>query len=74
VAGGPNSVMQDPYVKAAGLAGCAPAKCYIDHLEFSSLNEVAINWNAPLAWVTAWLDERSSAFMPQSPPRARRAP
>ncbi|HEX7667999.1 MAG TPA: glycoside hydrolase family 9 protein, partial [Polyangiaceae bacterium] len=57
VSGGPNSGLQDPYVQAAGLKGCAPQKCYVDNIAAFSVNEVAINWNAPLAWVTAYLDE-----------------
>jgi endoglucanase len=59
LSGGPNSGLQDPYVQAAGLHGCAPQKCYADHIEAWSANEVAINWNAPLAWVTAYLDEQA---------------
>ncbi len=59
LSGGPNSGLQDPYVKAAGLAGCAPMKCYADNIEAWSANEEAINWNAPLAWVAAFLDEHS---------------
>jgi endoglucanase len=59
VSGGPNSGLQDPQVKAAGLAGCKPQKCFLDHVEAWSANEVTINWNAPLAWIAAWLDERA---------------
>jgi endoglucanase len=59
LSGGPNSGLQDPYVQAAGLAGCAPQKCYADNIEAWSANEEAINWNAPLAWVTAFLDEKA---------------
>jgi len=57
VSGGPNRSLQDPYVKSAGLSGCAPQKCFIDHIEAYSVNEITINWNAPLAWVAAYLDE-----------------
>lgn len=57
LSGGPNSGLQDPYVKAAGLAGCSPQKCFIDHIEAWSANEITINWNAPLAWVSAFADE-----------------
>ncbi len=60
VSGGPNSGLQDPHVKAAGLKGCPPAKCFLDHIEAWSANEVAINWNAPLAWVAAFLDEKAA--------------
>ncbi len=59
VAGGPNSSLQDGYVRGAGLQGCAPAQCYVDNMEAPSVNEVAINWNAPLAWVVAWLDGKA---------------
>lgn len=59
VSGGPNSGLQDPYVKAAGLTKCAPEKCFIDNAEAWSTNEITINWNAPLVWVTAWIDEHS---------------
>jgi endoglucanase len=60
LAGGPNSGIEDPTAKAAGLRGCAPQKCYVDHIEAWSLNEVAINWNAPLVWVAAFLDEEGN--------------
>jgi endoglucanase len=57
VSGGPNSGLQDPIAKSAGLAGKAPQRCFIDHIESYSTNEVAINWNAPLAWIAAFLDD-----------------
>ena len=57
VSGGPNSSIQDPTARRYGLKGCVPQKCYIDHAEAWSVNEVAINWNAPLAWITAYADE-----------------
>jgi endoglucanase len=56
VSGGPNSELQDPYVQAAGLPGCAAQKCFVDHIEAYSVNEVAINWNAPLYWLAEFLD------------------
>ncbi|HYP88313.1 MAG TPA: glycoside hydrolase family 9 protein, partial [Polyangiaceae bacterium] len=61
LSGGPNSSIDDPYAKAAGLKGCAPEKCFVDHIEAYSVNEITINWNAPLAWVSAWLDEKAHA-------------
>lgn len=57
VAGGPNSNPDDPTAVNAGLPGMPPAKCYIDDLGSWTTNEVTINWNAPLAWCTAFLDE-----------------
>jgi endoglucanase len=59
VSGGPNSGLEDPYVQAAGLKGCAPEKCFVDNIEAWSANEITVNWNAPLAWVTAFLDEKA---------------
>ncbi len=56
VAGGPNEQLDDPFA-ASALVGCAPQKCYVDNLESYSTNEVAINWNAPLAWTAAFLDD-----------------
>ena len=59
LSGGPNSGIQDPVAKAAGLEGCAPMKCFVDNIESWSTNEITINWNAPLAWVAAYLDEKA---------------
>jgi endoglucanase len=66
LSGGPNSNLDDPYVQAAGLIPCAPQKCFIDNGEAWSVNEVTINWNAPLAWVAAWLDEKAGGKAPAS--------
>jgi endoglucanase len=60
LAGGPNSNMQDPTMKNLR-AGCQLLKCYIDHYDSWSTNEVAINWNAPLSWLAAFLDEKGQA-------------
>jgi len=56
VSGGPNSTaMVDPVAMA--LKGrCAPQRCWADDANAYALNEVAINWNAPLVWVAAYLD------------------
>jgi endoglucanase len=57
VSGGPNSMMQDPYIRKMGKSGCPPETCYVDNIESYSTNEVAINWNAALAWDVAFLDD-----------------
>jgi endoglucanase len=60
LAGGPN--FSDPAqdeIAAQIRPDCAPQTCYQDHVFAYSLNEVAINWNAPLFWIAAFLDERS---------------
>jgi endoglucanase len=61
ISGGPNSSVQDPYARGAGLLGQPPQKCFLDHIESWSTNEVTINWNAPFAWVVAFLDEQAQA-------------
>jgi endoglucanase len=55
LSGGPNSIaMADPVaMKMKGK--CAPQRCWADDAHAYALNEVAINWNAPLVWVAAWL-------------------
>lgn len=62
LAGGPNSRLQDPTARRIG--SCPPQRCYIDHVDAWSVNEVAINWNAPLAWIAAFLDEQGVAQAP----------
>ncbi|SDY06479.1 endoglucanase [Amycolatopsis xylanica] len=54
LAGGPNSALADP-VAQQNLPGCPPAKCYIDEIGSYSTNEVAINWNSSLVWITAFV-------------------
>lgn len=56
VSGGPNTGLEDPLAKKER-KGCAPLTCFVDDIDSWSTNEVAINWNAPLAWVVAFLDE-----------------
>ncbi len=60
MAGGPNSALQDPTAQQK-LAGCVGAMCYIDDIQSYSTNEMAINWNAPLAWVASYVDDLGTA-------------
>lgn len=59
LSGGPNSGMQDPWVRGMGWkkGTISPAKCYLDHIEAWSVNECTINWNAPLAWLAGFLTQ-----------------
>jgi endoglucanase len=57
LAGGPNSSIQDP-VAAKVLAGCAPQFCYLDDINSWSTNEITINWNSTLAWVSSFLADQ----------------
>lgn len=57
LSGGPNSTsMIDPIAKELK-GNCLPQTCWRDHADAYALNEVAINWNAPLVWVAAFLAE-----------------
>ena len=58
LAGGSNFDPPADSVAQAIYADCAPQTCYRDDIAAYSLNEVAINWNAPLFWIAAFLDER----------------
>jgi endoglucanase len=64
LAGGPNTALQDPYARAA-LTGCVGQRCYVDNIEAPSLNEVAINWNAALAWLATYVE--ATTPVPSSP-------
>jgi endoglucanase len=57
MSGGPNSTSMGDPVASQMKGKCAPQKCWVDDVRAFSLNEVAINWNAPLVWVAAYLDK-----------------
>jgi len=63
IAGGPNSDPNDPTAQTAGLKGCASSRCYIDAIGSWTTNEVTINWNAPLAWVVAFMDQKNNTAL-----------
>ncbi len=61
VAGGPNGDMQDrENLARAGVSypDTLEAKAYIDHAASYASNEICINWNAPLVFVLAYLDQQ----------------
>jgi endoglucanase len=60
LSGGPNSKPDDPTAIAMGLTGCAAQKCFIDHIQSWTTNEIAINWNAPLVWLSGFVDEKAA--------------
>ncbi len=53
LSGGPNSAAAN---EPGPMKGCAPQTCWIDDYRAFTVNEVAINWNAPLVWTAAFLD------------------
>ncbi|SDB07759.1 endoglucanase [Pseudobutyrivibrio sp. YE44] len=52
VSGGPNCGLQDEIAQQIP-ADTAPMKCYEDHVQAYSLNEITIYWNSPLVFVLA---------------------
>jgi hypothetical protein len=59
LAGGPNADPAEDTTRNNAIMDSGPAKRYVDMLEAFSTNEVAINWNAPLMWVAAYLDQQA---------------
>ena len=59
LSGGPGAGMQDPYVGGLGYkrGSLASQKCYVDSAEAWSVNEITINWNAPLVWMASYMDD-----------------
>ena len=59
IAGGPNSGLQDP-LSAVKLAGCVAQFCYLDDVNAYATNEIAINWNSGLSWVSSFLADQEN--------------
>ncbi|MBE5843227.1 MAG: hypothetical protein E7302_03470 [Butyrivibrio sp.] len=54
VSGGPNVGLQDERARMLP-KNLPPMKCYIDHVDCYSLNEITIYWNSPLVFILAGL-------------------
>ncbi|HVN56785.1 MAG TPA: glycoside hydrolase family 9 protein [Bacteroidales bacterium] len=65
VVGGPNGYRNDQYSEKAPYGvkypATEPAKCYLDQTASYASNEIAINWNAPLAYITGFLVNYSAS-------------
>jgi len=57
LSGGPNSTSMVDTVSSTMRGKCVGQRCWTDKTMAYTMNEVAINWNAPLVWITAYLDE-----------------
>ena len=69
VSGGPNSTAAssgDPVAVASlpgctGRAGATPAQfCFIDDIGSWSTNEITVNWNAPMSWVSSFVADQDT--------------
>jgi endoglucanase len=58
LSGGPNAGLEDS-TSASLLASCKsrPATCWVDNINAYAVNEITINWNAPLAWNLAFYND-----------------
>ncbi len=57
LAGGPASGLMDDIAKAE-LVGKPPAKCYIDHIDSYSTNEIATYWNSAAIFPFAYMSSK----------------
>ncbi len=59
LSGGPGAGMQDPYIGGLGYkrGTLASQKSYVDNAEAWSVNEVTINWNAPLVAMSSFMED-----------------
>lgn len=55
--GGPNQYLNDPILQQYFNQNTPPTLCYIDHLHSYASNEIAINWNAPLVFVSGFFND-----------------
>ncbi|MFZ5551258.1 MAG: glycoside hydrolase family 9 protein [Pseudomonadota bacterium] len=61
IVGGPNGGLNDTKDCTVPYPSTAPAKAWLDHVCSYASNEVAINWNAPLVYVSAALQALTPA-------------
>jgi endoglucanase len=57
MAGGPDHGLDDAALAAAYTSATPPARCYLDNQNSYASNEIAINWNAPLVFVSGFFNE-----------------
>ncbi|MDT7838364.1 glycoside hydrolase family 9 protein [Aquabacterium sp. OR-4] len=66
--GGPNAGRQDAKDCPLPYPSALPARAWLDHFCSYASNEVAINWNAPLVYVSAALQSLTPPPVPPLPP------
>jgi endoglucanase len=60
LAGGPDQYLDDPVLQSHFNSSTPPALCYIDDVGSYASNEIAINWNAPLVFVSGYFNGQGS--------------
>src|SRR5690606_5275957 len=48
-------------------AGCAPAMCYLDHIQSWASNEITINWNSALSQVASFVADQGDGKVGDGP-------
>lgn len=61
IVGGPNQYLNDPVLQQHFNQNTPPALCYIDDVGSYASNEIAINWNAPLVFVSGYFKNLSTS-------------
>jgi endoglucanase len=56
LAGGPDQYSEDQVLQSHFSSSTPPALCYIDDVGSYASNEIAINWNAPLVFVSGYFN------------------
>ncbi len=70
--GGPDENRDDPTLAALFTSSTPPARCYVDNWQSYASNEIAINWNAPLVFVSSYFVESSATSVAE--PTQRQVP
>jgi endoglucanase len=74
LAGGPDQYLDDPTLQSLFNSSTPPALCYVDDVDSYASNEIAINWNAPLVFVSGYfngegvtnVESQGSLILPKS--------
>ncbi len=65
MAGGPDKYLDDAVLQSLFTSSTPPARCYADNEGSYASNEIAINWNAPLVFVSGYFNESPATSVQQ---------
>jgi len=69
MAGGPDRYLDDSVLSSLFTSSTPPAACYVDDQGSYASNEIAINWNAPLVFVSGFFNESPAVSVAKSTPK-----
>jgi endoglucanase len=67
MAGGPDHGLDDATLQSLYTSTTPPARCYVDNQNSYASNEIAINWNAPLVFVSGYFNESQNTSIGEVP-------